>query len=536
MPIDWKIFTQRPYIKSLPLEEQVRLFHIANEKSINYNKILSEQSRYELSTNMASSGTAGDGDTGEAIVENPYPFKMQFAVASGVEKTISIPGIYGASFTIDWGDGFTETSTGGNNRTISHIYNDGTYTDVTNPIVSIGAEDDTGAFTRLAFANGGSKNDVLDVTQWGNIAWSSMENMFYGCNNTNFTTISATDTPDLSSVTSTAVMFRNATNLQNVNNFDDWDTSNITAMNKMFRGASSFNQYLNSWDVSNVTNMHELFQNASSFNSDISSWDVGSATTMREMFSGASSFNQDIGSWNVSSVTAIDYMFQNATSFNQDISSWNVGNVTNMSAMFYYASSFNQNISSWNVGNVTNMSAMFYGASSFNQNISSWDVSSVTNMSQMFRSATAFNQDISSWDVSSVTNLHEMFRTATSFNQNISSWDISNATSIQSMFRTATSFNQNLSAWSLNTSSFNPLKVFDSSGMSTANYTDTIVGWANYVNTNSAPYTANMAFQTGRTFDNSRGGGSSFSDAGAARTYLTGATANWTISGDTTIN
>ena len=36
MALDWKIFTQRPYIKSLPLEEQVRLFHIANEKSIRY--------------------------------------------------------------------------------------------------------------------------------------------------------------------------------------------------------------------------------------------------------------------------------------------------------------------------------------------------------------------------------------------------------------------------------------------------------------------------------------------------------------------
>ena len=34
MPLDWKIFTQRPYIASLPLEEQVRLFNIANEKSI----------------------------------------------------------------------------------------------------------------------------------------------------------------------------------------------------------------------------------------------------------------------------------------------------------------------------------------------------------------------------------------------------------------------------------------------------------------------------------------------------------------------
>jgi hypothetical protein len=34
MAINWKVFTQRPYIKSLSLEEQVRLFNIANEKSI----------------------------------------------------------------------------------------------------------------------------------------------------------------------------------------------------------------------------------------------------------------------------------------------------------------------------------------------------------------------------------------------------------------------------------------------------------------------------------------------------------------------
>ena len=46
MALDWKIFTQRPYIKSLPLEEQTRLFYIANEKSIRYRS------------------RSGDGDTG----------------------------------------------------------------------------------------------------------------------------------------------------------------------------------------------------------------------------------------------------------------------------------------------------------------------------------------------------------------------------------------------------------------------------------------------------------------------------------------
>ena len=54
MPIDWKIFTQRPYIKSLPLEEQVRLFHIANQKSIRYRT------------------RSGDGDTGVTPYTSTY--------------------------------------------------------------------------------------------------------------------------------------------------------------------------------------------------------------------------------------------------------------------------------------------------------------------------------------------------------------------------------------------------------------------------------------------------------------------------------
>ena len=61
MPLDWKIFTQRPYIKSLPLEEQIRLFNIANEKSIR----LREQRFVDFAnSNSTSQGASGDGNTG----------------------------------------------------------------------------------------------------------------------------------------------------------------------------------------------------------------------------------------------------------------------------------------------------------------------------------------------------------------------------------------------------------------------------------------------------------------------------------------
>ena len=60
MALNWKTFTQRPYIKSLPLEEQVRLFNIANEKSINYRRLLSEQAS-QTNNNASLAGSAGDG-------------------------------------------------------------------------------------------------------------------------------------------------------------------------------------------------------------------------------------------------------------------------------------------------------------------------------------------------------------------------------------------------------------------------------------------------------------------------------------------
>ncbi|WP_033961693.1 BspA family leucine-rich repeat surface protein [Psychroserpens jangbogonensis] len=189
-----------------------------------------------------------------------------------------------------------------------------------------------GTFPRIHFDNFGDRQKILEVNQWGAIAWSSMERAFYGCSNLQFNTIIPLDAPNL---------------------------SNVTSMREMIRNATIFNSPMGHWDVSNVTNMSNLFIFTSSFNQDISGWDVSNVTNMSLMFVGANAFNQDISSWDVSNVTNMGSTFYEANAFNQDISSWDVSNVTSMYSMFRRNNSFDQDLSDWDVSNVTNMSLMF---------------------------------------------------------------------------------------------------------------------------------------------------------------------------------
>ena len=238
----------------------------------------------------------------------------------------------GYDYTIDWGDGQIDYNvTGDETHTYEFV---GTYG------VTI-----SGAFPRLYFyANGYDNDKLLSVEQWGGIKWQSMDQMFSLCGNL---VINATDTPDLSCVTS---------------------------MILMFYGASAFNQDISHWDVSSVKNMNGMFNRAHAFNQDISHWDVSAVTDMNSMFYRAHAFNQDISHWDVSAVTDMNSMFYRAHAFNQDISDWDVSKVTDMRGMFSRAEVFNLDISRWNVSARTGTDGMFNRASAFNQANRCWDV------------------------------------------------------------------------------------------------------------------------------------------------------------------
>ncbi len=271
------------------------------------------------------------------------------------------------NFSVDWGDG-SPIETGVTTPNKTHTYaTPGVYT------VRIDGQFESFDFEAVPV----NAANILSVEQWGDLAVSKLNFM----DTANFQ-INATDTPDL---------------------------SNVTSFDNLFNGATTVNADLSGWNVSTIQSMNGAFSGAIAFNGDISTWDTSNVTNMSAMFNNATVFNQNISNWNTSNVLDMSNMFSNAIAFNQDISSsvtsWDTSNVTNMSGMFDNATIFNQDISNWNTGNVLNMSNMFNNATVFNQNIGGWTTSNVTDMSAMLNNASAFNQDLGGWDIGMVTSL-----------------------------------------------------------------------------------------------------------------------------------
>lgn len=443
------------------------------------------------------------------------------------------------TYTIDWGDTNIDTNVTG---TQTH-----TYTSAGQYIVRV--YNWTGASRQYLppFATATDAIKILELQAWGPTQWTSCERMFQVARRMIGT---YSDAPNLSTPNlSCADMFRSCSAFNgSLNaNMGNWNTANVADMNDMFSSATLFNQNINGWNTSNVTNMAGMFAFASAFNQSLNSWDVSNVTSMAFMFSNATAFNGAIGNWKTGSVTNMFYMFRDATAFNQPINAqlggvWDVSNVTDMEGMFYDATSFNQAIGLWDVSSVTDMTEMFRGATAFNQNISGWSTTSVLLMASMFRSATSFNQPINSWNVSTVFSMSQMFRGATAFNQSLNSWNVSNVTNMFEMFRDANAFDQNLGSWVLNDSAI-LLNMLDTAstatGMQPANYSQTIIGWANEHSATGTPNGLQLG-ALNRQYNQVAYSGTPFDTAGGtippqgARNYLV-VTAGWTITGDIAI-
>lgn len=316
---------------------------------------------------------------------------------------IWFPGI-GTNYTIQWEE-------------INYPQHHGTLTNVTSigqTLISFGAHlnpnpnqatyrvkvsNGNGVFNQIKFANltgtqalplwtyAGNADKLLAIEQWGNIQWQSMQNAFSYCR---YVQLTATDSPNLSSVEDASYMFYNANSLTGHASMANWNTSNIKDFRNMFSHIS-------------------LFQIPDTFNAPISSWNTSNATNFRYMFENRVAFNQNLNSWDTSEVTDTGYMFSGTQAFNQPLNNWDTSNVTDMMLMFHYNPNFNQPLNNWNISKVTNISHMFHGCTAFNQPLDSWNTSAVTNFNTIFVLASSFNQSLETWNLPALTNGYVAF-------------------------------------------------------------------------------------------------------------------------------
>lgn len=255
----------------------------------------------------------------------------------------------------------------------------------------------------------GSADKLLEIEQWGNIAWTSMHAAFASCQRM---TLTATDSPDLSNVTNASLMFYLTNSFLGASSMENWDTSNIQNFSFMFAQHHAGIEY-----TPTVPGFNPL---------ELSSWDTSSATDLSYMFTGRTYFNQNLDSWDVSSVTDMSWMFAICSAFNQPLNNWNTTSLQDMHNLFFNASSFNQSLSNWNTSSVTNMNRAFAYSTQFNQPLDLWNVSNVTKMSSIFFNATSFNQSLATWNLTSLVNAHGAFGNSAldceNYSKTISGW------------------------------------------------------------------------------------------------------------------
>jgi surface protein len=317
------------------------------------------------------------------------------------EITIYV-GVNAGSFTVDWGDGSSDTYSGVATDRLHTYENPNSYTVTCNGITILGVNSTS--------INVGIMPNLKEVNQFGSIL--------------------------------TVIGFPEAVNLLNVPNSIP---TGITSFVGLFIGCSNINDSnISSWDTSNITDMRATFSGATSFNQSLSGWNVSNVIFMGAMFNN-SIFNLSLSSWDVSKVTNMSSMF-NSSQFDQSLSSWNVSNVNNMNSMFLNGV-FNQSLSTWNVSKVTIFNSMFQNNYAFNGDISNWTFITSSNftMTSMFQNCTSFDQDLSDWNISKLSNGTNMFSNTpaftTNFNLTLIGW--ANLKSIPTTFNSITLGNSN---------------------------------------------------------------------------------------------
>ncbi|ACT91771.1 BspA family leucine-rich repeat surface protein [Dyadobacter fermentans] len=373
-------------------------------------------------------------------------------------------------------------------------FNDGTATITGLPAgATIELRIDPANFRRINIGNGPDKQRLNDIVRWGSAGWTSMENAFYGCTNLQ---ISAPDMPDLSTVTSSAAMFRGCSALMGPADIGDWNTANVTDMTGMFQDAIAFNQSLGSWELDASVNLSNFLNNSGlsclNYGETLKGWEANAATppgrnlgavgrtygteaeNAREALvtvkgwtingdgaSGSECSGNFITQWDLSKTGSGDAQISFGVITSGPVGyTWteiSSGTPATGSGTFDNGTAIITGLPAGAMIKVSINPANFQGIAIANGQdkdrlvvVSSWGSTAWASMNAAFDGCT--NLQITAIDLpnlSLVTSMASMFRGCAALNSvgNIGSWNVANVTDMSSLFEGASAFNQNIAGW-----------------------------------------------------------------------------------------
>jgi len=179
---------------------------------------------------------------------------------------------------VEWGDGTIDTITSYDQPEITHTYpSSGIYN------VKI----TTSSPYTFLFNNGGDRNKMLDIKNWGNLR--AVAGAFFSCFNL---TVSATDAPVIPGP-SLAQCFRACYNLSDID-VSAWDLSNVNRLNVMFNGSSNVDTSFANWDINQVIDFSNFLPQAtlstSNYNETLISWAAQSPQINKSISFGSSQY------------------------------------------------------------------------------------------------------------------------------------------------------------------------------------------------------------------------------------------------------
>jgi len=425
------------------------------------------------------SGTSYDSDAYRILIKTDN-------LGTSNDNQFTLPGV--GTYDVDWGDG--STSTGATGTTTKTYTSSGIY------VIQV-----SGSLTAITFNNGGDRRKLLQIQNWGTIAWNTLANAYYGCENLT----SIRDTSHVfGSVTSAANAFRGCSGLTThpalvlsaVENFSSaWqDCTSLTTlaagqgtnMGAMTNGAScftgttlnpeSYSRLLVEIEAANSNNTVTFAGGGGIYNpmaASVARADLIADHTWTITDGGeAASYKIQVKTDNTGPSTDSQFTLPAVGTYDINWGDGTVESVTGAQTHTYGSSgtyvikviggltavTFNNGgdklkllqIQSWGPINWTSMTNSYQGCANMTGTFTDDPVlGGITSTAEMFNGATAFNGDISGWNTSTINNMSFMFRDAADFNQNIGSWVVSNVTNLSFMFLGASSFNGDISGWNV---------------------------------------------------------------------------------------